>query len=310
MADSPSKLGWCWKLSPSMRSWFAKVLGRLTLVVLICTFLFSAGSVDPAENNFIDAIQQRGVLKVGLPPFNTPPAYYFDPSTNELEGYDVDLARGLATKLGVEVEFDRTSTSFNDLVKRVGADDFDLAIGKLGLTYKRLYDAFAVQYLSFRHAFLANREFVASLGVDPDDPQFENALKNSTMRIGFISNSTWETEAAYHFPNAELIGYPNWKEAQEALFTIDPVTNEPFVDVIYRDATEIKPIVYKEPPLSLNYVPILFEKLIDKKSIYLSEKGYIGIGDFLSLYINREWGEPKSDEVILDEFESYYQPIS
>ena len=58
------------------------------------------------------------------------------------------------------------------------------------------------------------------------------------------------------------------------------------------------------------YVPILFEKLIDKKSIYLSEKGYIGIGDFLSLYIDREWGEPKSDKVILDEFESYYQPIS
>jgi len=293
-----------------MRSWVPKLIARIVLAVFICSLSLSAISVEAAENDFIDAIQQRGVLKVGLPPFNTPPAYYLNPSTNELEGYDVELARGLANKLGVDVEFDRTSTSFNNLVKRVGADDFDLAIGKLGLTYKRLYDSYAVQYLSFRHAFLANRDFVASLGVDTADARFEEVLMNSSMRIGTISNSTWESEAAYYFPNAELIGYPNWKAAKEALFTIDPVTKRPYVDVIYRDATEIKPIVYTDPSLSLMYVPILFEDIIDRKSIYLSEKGFIGIGDFLSLYIDREWGEPKSDTAILDEFQSYYQPAA
>ena len=164
-----------------MRSWVPKLLARIVLAVFICTFFLGAFSVEAAENDFIDAIQQRGVLKVGLPPFNTPPAYYLNPSTNELEGYDVELARGLAEKLGVDVEFDRTSTSFNNLVQRVGADDFDLAIGKLGLTYERLYDAFAIQYLSFRHAFLANRNFVSSLGVDPADVRFEEILKNSGM---------------------------------------------------------------------------------------------------------------------------------
>ena len=274
-------------------------------LVLALSFPFKA---DAAENSFINAIQDRGFLRVGLPPYNTPPAYYLDPKTNELSGYDVELARSLAKKLGVEIKFDRTSKNFNSLVKRVGANDFDIAIGKLGLTYNRLFDAFPVQYLSFRHSLLANRKFVSSLGVDSDDPEFASVLKNSAMRIGSISNSTWETEAKVNFPNCEFIGFSNWQEAKNALFKIDPKSKKPVIDAIYRDATEIKPIVYKDPDLSLEYVPILFDDIIDRKSIYLSEKGYVGFTDFLNVFIRREWGEVKSDQRILDDYQTFYQP--
>ena len=274
-------------------------------LVLALSFPFKA---DAAENSFINAIQDRGFLRVGLPPYNTPPAYYIDPKTKELSGYDVELARSLAKKLGVEIEFDRSSKNFNSLVKRVGANDFDIAIGKLGLTYNRLFDAFPVQYLSFRHALLANRKFVSSLGVDSDDPEFASVLKNSAMRIGSISNSTWETEAKVNFPNCEFIGFSNWQEAKDALFKVDPKSKKPVIDAIYRDATEIKPIVYKDPDLSLQYVPILFDDIIDRKSIYLSEKGYVGFTDFLNVFIRREWGEVKSDQRILDDYQTFYQP--
>ena len=57
--------------------------------------------------------------------------------------------------------------------------------------------------------------------------------------------------------------------------------NKPVVDAIYRDATEIKPIVYEDPNLSLKFVPILFDQIIDHKSIYLSEDGYVGFKDFI-----------------------------
>ena len=183
-----------------------------------------------------------------------------------------------------------------------------MLIGKLGLTYNRLFDAFPVQYLSFRHALLANRKFVSSLGVDSDDPEFASVLQNSAMRIGSISNSTWEIEAQVNFPNCEFIGFSNWQEAKDALFKIDPKSKKPVIDAIYRDATEIKPIVYKDPDLSLEYVPILFDDIIDRKSIYLSEKGYVGFTDFLNVFIRREWGEVKSDQRILDDYQTFYQP--
>lgn len=256
-----------------------------------------------SANDFVDAIQERGYLKVGLPPYNTPPAYYLDENSDELQGYDVDFARTLASKLGVDIQFDRSSTSFNNLVERVGIGDFDIAIGKLGLTYNRLFDAFPIQYLSFRHAFLANREFVASLGVEPDDPRFGEILKNSTIRIGSIKNSTWETEAKANFPNATFVGYKNWPAAKKALFQKDSV-----IDAIYRDTTEIKPIVYLQPDLSLEYVPILFDELIDRKSIYLSQDGRLGLKDFIDMTLRREWGGIKTDINILDEFQSFYLP--
>ena len=254
-----------------------------------------------AVNNFVDSIQRRGYLKVGLPPYNTPPAYYIDSESKELTGYDVDLARTLAGKLNVDIEFDRSSTSFNNLVERVGKGDFDLAIGKLGLTYNRLFDAFPIQYLSFRHAFLANRDFISSLKVDPDDPKFGEILKNSMIRIGSIKNSTWQTEVKVNFPNAEFVGFDNWTAAKEALFAKDSV-----IDAIYRDATEIKPIVYSKPDLSLEYVPVLFDELIDRKSIYFSQEGRLGLEDFIDMELRREWGGIKNDIAILDEFQSFY----
>ena len=274
------------------------------IVAFACTSLLFLSPLDAnAANDFVRAIQERGYLKVGLPPYNTPPAYYLEENSDELQGYDVDFARTLASKLGVDIQFDRSSTSFNNLVERVGNGDFDIAIGKLGLTYNRLFDAFPIQYLSFRHAFLANRGFVASLGVDPDDPRFGEILKNSTIRIGSIKNSTWETEAKANFPNAKFVGFTNWPAAKKALFEKDSV-----IYAIYRDSTEIKPIVYAQPDLSLEYVPILFDELIDRKSIYLSQEGRLGLEDSIDMTLRREWGGIKTDINILDEFQSFYLP--
>jgi ABC-type amino acid transport substrate-binding protein len=274
------------------------------IVAFACASLLLLSPLDAnAANDFVRAIQERGYLKVGLPPYNTPPAYYLEENSDELQGYDVDFARTLASKLGVDIQFDRSSTSFNNLVERVGNGDFDIAIGKLGLTYNRLFDAFPIQYLSFRHAFLANRGFVASLGVDPDDPRFGEILKNSTIRIGSIKNSTWETEAKANFPNATFVGFKNWPAAKKALFEKDSV-----IDAIYRDSTEIKPIVYEQPDLSLEYVPILFDELIDRKSIYLSQEGRLGLEDSIDMTLRREWGGIKTDINILDEFQSLYLP--
>ena len=279
---------------------FIKSFLRLIVAFSCITLLLLCPLEAYAVNDFVSAIQGRGYLKVGLPPYNTPPAYSLDPKSDELQGYDVEFARTLASKLGVEIQFDRSSTSFNNLVERVGNGDFDIAIGKLGLTYNRLFDAFPIQYLSFRHAFLANRGFIASLGVDPDDPKFGETLKNSNIRIGSIRNSTWETEAKTNFPNATFVGFKNWPAAKKALFQDDSV-----IDAIYRDTTEIKPIVYRQPDLSLEYVPILFDELIDRKSIYLSQEGRLGLKDFIDMTLRREWGGIKTDINILDEFPSY-----
>ena len=79
------------------------------------------------------------------------------------------------------------------------------------------------------------------------------------------------------------------------------------VDGIYRDATEIKKIVYQTPALSLDYVPILFEDVIDQKSIYTSTNADVQIGSVLDYFLSREV-KVQSDSQIMESFYDYYRP--
>lgn len=272
---------------------------RIISVCLSLTIFFTAGPAWAAENLFIQRIQERGVLTVGLPAYNTPPAYYINETSGDLEGYDIDIARGLAKNLKVDIQFDRSSPNLNELVRRVGAGDFDLAIGKLGRTYDRMFDAFPVHYLDFRHALMANRSFISTLSEEPGSPEFATVLEASTIRIGSIEKTIWEAETRDNFPNATFLGFPDWLAAQQALFDGE-------VDAIYRDMTEIKRLVYASPDLIIDYVPILFDDIVDQKSIYLSLDGSINFSPFIEFYISKEWGEVKTDSTILEEYKTFY----
>ena len=280
-----------------------KAFSFITLILsltLLFVLNFPAQPVFAAEIPYIQKILDRGTLKVGLPPYSTPPFYYNDPKTGQLDGYDVQIARDFAAELGVEAVFDRDSSSFNDLVRRAGAGDFDIAIGKLGTTYKRMSNAHPHEYMNFRHAILSNRKSVASIQGNIPDEEFASALFESEIRIGFIANSAYDTFAQKYFPNAKRIGYKNWSECKKALF-------DGKVDGIYRDATEIKKIVYQTPSLSLDFVPILFEDVIDQKSIYTSTNAEVEIGSVLNYFLSREV-KFQSDSQIMESFYDYYRP--
>ena len=271
-----------------------------TTIVILFFFLFDQ-SVNAIEIEYIQEIQDRGYIRVGIPPYRTAPFYYVDQNTNQLSGYDVEIAKDFASKLGVEVEFDRKSRSFNDLVRRAGANEIDLAIGKLGTTYKRMKNAHPHEYMNFRHAILSNRKSISALQGNTPNDKFAKVLLNSNIRIGFIANSAYSTYAAALFPNAVKKGYENWPKATEALLNGE-------IDGLYRDATEIKKIVYQKPSLSLEYVPVLIDDLVDQKSIYVSTKANMAIGSILDYYLGKEI-KIKSDTEIMNDFMSYYQPL-
>ncbi|RPF84827.1 MAG: hypothetical protein CBB80_001065 [Synechococcus sp. TMED20] len=271
---------------------------------LICTFVLLipfvySDSVNAAEIKYIDQIIERGYLKVGLPPYTTPP-FYFNESSGELAGYDVEIIRNFANFLDVDVKFDRDSTSFNDLVRRSGANDFDMAIGKLGTTYARMSDAHPHEYMNFRHSILAKRKSIANIQGNIPDSDFARVLLNSNIKLGFIGRSAYDTYASALFPNAEKIGYEDWDKCKEALFAGE-------VDGIYRDATEIKKIVYQEPAISLDYVPVLFDDIVDQKSIYLSTEANNEMASILDYYLSKQVSI-KDDSEIIAEFPDFYKP--
>ena len=275
-------------------------------IFLVFTFLFIPieGSMAIASEekittiDYINQIKERGTLLVGIPPYNTPPFYYFDVKKNDFDGYDINIAKGLAEKLGVEVEFDNTSKNFNDTVFRAGKGDYDLAIGKLSTTYGRMSDAHPHIYMNFRHAILVNRKFLATIPNDKNSPEFVKNLMNSNMKIGFIANSAYENYANNYMPNLKKFGFKNWKETKESLISRE-------IDAIYRDSTEIKKIIYQNPNLSIDYVPIMINDLEDKKSIFLSSEANFGMSEFIEFYLN-DIGQ-KGDAEIMEQFSEYYK---
>ena len=274
---------------------------KILLFTLLGLILLISKPAYSAEIKLIKQIEDRGYLRVGLPPYSTPPFYSLD-DQNKLVGYDVDIVQKFADELNLKIVFDRSSKSFNDLVRRAGANEVDMAIGKLGTTYKRMKDAHPHEYMNFRHALLMNRKSLASIQGNIPNDTLAKTLLNAKFKIGFIANSAYDTYVNSLFPNAVKNGYKSWGEAKKALLAND-------IDAIYRDSTEIKMIVYQTPSLSLKYVPVLIDDLIDQKSIYVSTQVNTELGSVLDYFLSKEV-KIKSDTNIMEDYQSFYNPIT
>jgi polar amino acid transport system substrate-binding protein len=274
--------------------WLRACLQRLLAIALPVLLLLAMADVGqaasaPALVSAIERIQQKGELRVGIPPYNTPPYYYKNKGEDSLAGYDIEVARALAKRLGVDIVFDRQSSSFDDLVRRAGRGEVDLAIGKLGTTYPRLYNAYPHEYMRFHQALLIHRRVLSQIGRD-SDPRLGEKLKRASLRIGAIHQSAYDTYAKDVFPKAEIVAVKNWDAAKEALFSGR-------VDAIYRDATEIRMLTLQNPRLTLLYAPLVIADMLDVKSIYVGEENR-GIGPLVDFLVSSEFGVPDEREII------------
>ncbi len=76
---------------------------RLLTQVLIATGLVAAQAAQVAHADQLDDIKKKGELVVGVLGTDEPNSF-IDPRTREIIGYEVDLARAIATKLGVKLQ--------------------------------------------------------------------------------------------------------------------------------------------------------------------------------------------------------------
>ena len=284
----------------NFRTKFKSIIRNYTLRILIVILALTLIGMPSyaVEIEYFQNILDRGYFKVGIPPYDTPPYYYYDNRTNQMEGIDIDIVRKFANNIGVEAVFDKDSRTYNGLLKRTGEGDFDLTIGKLSTFYKRMQDAHPHQYMTFRHALLANRKVISKIQGQIPNEKLAPVLTASNIKIGFIEDSSYGEFANELFPNATKLGLKDWESCEKAL-----LNNE--LDAIYRDATEVKKIVYEDPNLSLDFVPILFNDKIDRISMYVSNDVNTELSPMLDYYITQELGI-KTDKQIMEEYECYY----
>lgn len=116
------------------------------LVVALLTVAIPLALADqPLPTTHFDTILTRGNILVGTCG-DYKPFTYLNPSTNQFEGIDIDMANELGKAMGVEVRF--VKTSWPTLMKDFQEGKFDIAMGGISINLARQKTAFfTIPYL-------------------------------------------------------------------------------------------------------------------------------------------------------------------
>lgn len=94
--------------------------------------LLMASTAAQAQDD-LSAIKAPGVLKIGTEGTYAP--YSFHDKSGKLQGFDVDIGRAVAEKLGVKAEF--VEGRWDGLIAGVDAKRYDAVINQVGITQER-----------------------------------------------------------------------------------------------------------------------------------------------------------------------------
>jgi L-cystine transport system substrate-binding protein len=96
----------------------------------------NAGNTDnanPGQTDLLDTIKQAGKIRVGL--MGTYAPYNFLNDKHEVDGFDADIAKGVAERLGVEVEF--ITGEFSGLIEGLQKGKYDALVSQVTITEDR-----------------------------------------------------------------------------------------------------------------------------------------------------------------------------
>lgn len=113
-------------------------LRRALLAVMLLVAVMTAAACGAPASDTAERVNATGVLRVGTEGVYAPFSYH--DSSGELVGYDVDVARAVGEKLGVQVEF--VETPWDSMFAALESDRFDIVANQVTINEERqqLYD--------------------------------------------------------------------------------------------------------------------------------------------------------------------------
>jgi len=176
----------------------SRLLRGLALAGVAAISLAAAGAAS--ANGLLDTVKQRGSLIVGLegtyPPFN-----YVDAKTGQLDGFDVDVAKLVASKLGVKAQF--VKTEWSAILAGLSSGKFDVIINQVGITpeRKKTFD-FSVPYVASSPQLILRRN---------DDSDYKSFADLKGKKLGVSQGSNYEALAKAQ-EGVEVKSYPGAPE--------------------------------------------------------------------------------------------------
>jgi putative glutamine transport system substrate-binding protein len=109
-----------------------------TLSLFAALVLNTAVPSRAADDNSVDAIKKRGTIKIGVK-YDAPPFGSLNPQTNQVSGFDVDIARAIAKKvLGSPDKVELVQVKSDNRIPLVQNGDIDAFVATATITPARM----------------------------------------------------------------------------------------------------------------------------------------------------------------------------
>jgi len=188
------------------------------------------------------------------------PAQY---TSNQIIGFDVDVAVAVADRLGVEPCF--VTPPWSQLVAGHWGDNWDIHVGSVAITSER------ISVLYFSQPYYATPTMLL---VHKDNLVFQQAEDLSGKRVGVCVGCTFEAylqgtlqipgeQIEYRIHNAQIVGYENEGPAIEDLAAGDGVKLDAVITILPLAEQAIaagKPIKILGGPLLFAYASITLDR--------------------------------------------------
>ncbi|HYD79677.1 MAG TPA: cystine ABC transporter substrate-binding protein [Paucimonas sp.] len=218
-------------------------------VRLFAAALLAGAAAHAAAADLLDTVKARGTLRIAVegtyPPFN-----FKDKQTNELTGFDVDVAKLIAAKLGLKPEF--VTTEWSGILAGLAAGKYDVIVNQVGVTPQRqqTFD-FSDPYTISSAQLIVNRNAKQAFASLED-------LKGRKLGVGQGSNYE---QKAKRVSGIEVRSYPGAPEYLQDLAAgrIDAALNDSLM-VAYLLKTSPLPLKAGAPIGEIEKMAIPFAK--------------------------------------------------
>ena len=136
----------------------------MKLAKLLITLGFVAAATPVLAQSALEQITQAGALRIGTEGTYAPFTYHDD--TGARVGFDVEIGRAIAERLGVEAEF--VEGPWDGLIAGIDANRYDVVINQVGINEERQakYD--------FSEPYIASKAALVVRGDNADITSFES----------------------------------------------------------------------------------------------------------------------------------------
>jgi len=195
----------------------------------------------------LDAVRAAGVIKVGTEGTYAP--FTFHDAKGELTGFDVEIARAIATKMGVKVEF--LEGKWDGLIAGLDARRYDAVVNEVTITDERRakYD--------FSSPYIVSKAVVVVRADNDAIKSFED-LKGKKSAHTLTSNYA-KLAASY---GAELVGTDGFNQSLDLVLAgrADATINDSLSYLDFKKHKPAAPVKIAASQTSADYQGVMIRK--------------------------------------------------